>query len=263
MTEEPVGLEISVRGLTKRFPHGGSWVEALAPVDLVIPAGSFTVLIGPSGCGKTTLLRSIAGLESPSAGSVRIGAMEPDAARAARRIGFVPQAPALLPWRSVRQNVTLLTEVNRRSGAAALGDVEIDELLGSVGLAEFASAKPAQLSGGMQQRVSLVRAFSLCAPILLMDEPFAALDEITRGEMRLLLLQLWTGTRPTILFTTHSLEEAVLLADHVAVMSARPGQILREHTIKLSRPRVDGVEDSDAFIGELRTLRASLREARG
>ena len=262
MSVEPVGLQIEVRGLTKRFPIRNTWIEALAPVDLVVAPGGFTVLIGPSGCGKTTLLRSIAGLESPSGGTVRIGTMDPAAARAGRLIGFVPQAPALLPWRTVRQNVRLLAEVNRRPGTSTLTDPEVDNLLELVGLGEFASAKPAQLSGGMQQRVSLVRAFSLRAPVLLMDEPFAALDEMTRAEMRLLLLELWDRDRPTIVFTTHSLEEAVLLADHVAVMSARPGRILREHTIGLSRPRVDGVEDSDAFTHELRSLRSSLREAR-
>lgn len=256
------GAPVVLRGVTKTFRSRRGAVEALAPVDLDIAPGELVVLIGPSGCGKTTLLRTIGGLVDPSAGTVEVGGRSPSQARRAKQFGLVPQSPTLLPWRTVRENVALLAEVNRRApGAAPLDGARVDELLAAVGLDGFADARPRELSGGMQQRVSLVRAFALGAPILLMDEPFAALDEITRAGMRELLLQLWGRHRPTVLFTTHSLEEAVLLADRVLVMGRRPGRIVREQRVALPRPHVEGIEDSDEFGAHVRALRASLTEA--
>ncbi len=240
-------------------------MHAVGPVDLTIPSGSVTVLIGPSGCGKTTLLKTIGGLLEPSVGTVKVGEQTPGEARASKQFGLVPQAPTLLSWRTVRQNVNLLNEVNVKPKTTGAGNPlsasEIDALLIEVGLSGFEDAKPRQLSGGMAQRVALVRAFATGAPVLLLDEPFAALDEFTRADMRQLLLKLWAKWKPTIVFTTHSLEEAVLLADRVVVMAPRPGRIVAEIPVGLVRPSVAGIEDTDAFNVHVKTLRAALREA--
>ena len=181
-------------------------------------------MLGASGSGKTTLLRLIAGLDEPSAGTVLIDGASPHEARVAKRIGFVPQSPALLPWRTVARNARLLLEVNRDASGAPTRST--DELLGAVGLAEFAGAYPHELSGGMRQRVALVRAMALGAPLLLMDEPFAALDEITRADMRHLLAGLCEQMATTVVFVTHSVSEAVYLSDRVVVLSTRPGRIV-------------------------------------
>jgi NitT/TauT family transport system ATP-binding protein len=263
-----VGLEVSVSGFSKSFPSttkNASPVHAVGPVDLTIPSGSITVLIGPSGCGKTTLLKTIGGLLEPSVGTVKVGEQTPGEARASKQFGLVPQAPTLLSWRTVRQNVNLLNEVNVKPKTTGAGNPlsasEIDALLIEVGLSGFEDAKPRQLSGGMAQRVALVRAFATGAPVLLLDEPFAALDEFTRADMRQLLLKLWAKWKPTIVFTTHSLEEAVLLADRVVVMAPRPGRIVAEIPVGLARPSVAGIEDTDAFNIHVKSLRAALREA--
>jgi NitT/TauT family transport system ATP-binding protein len=215
------------------------------------------VFVGPSGCGKTTLLRMVGGLERPTAGIVLVDGDTPAQARKAKRFALVPQSPALLPWRTVEQNARLLTEVNRRAGAARVRDT--GELLQRVGLAGFAKAKPHQLSGGMQQRVGLVRAFALGAEVLLMDEPFAALDEMTREDMRHLLRGLWEGTGTTVLFTTHSLTEAVLLADRVVVMSHRPGRVVADVAIDLGRHRGAELEDDPRLRDHVAALRTLLR----
>ncbi|HWL41613.1 MAG TPA: ABC transporter ATP-binding protein [Ilumatobacter sp.] len=245
---------VSIRGVAKQFGPRA----ALGPVDLDIEPGSVVTVLGPSGCGKTTLLRLIAGLERPSAGLVRLGDEPPLAARHGKRIGFVPQSPALLPWRTVEANARLLQDVNRGANPAYLPDAV--ELLERVGLGEFRDALPHELSGGMQQRVGLVRAFALGAPYLLMDEPFAALDEITRAEMRHLLDELRGGTGATVVFVTHSLAEAVFLSDRVVVMSARPGRIVGDVAIDLPRPRTPDVEDDPAFFAYETELRRILRE---
>jgi NitT/TauT family transport system ATP-binding protein len=264
----PTGLAISIAGFTKSFPSTtkhASPVHAVGPVDLDAVEGSITVLIGPSGCGKTTLLKSIGGLLEPTAGSITIGEQSPTQARAAKRFGLVPQAPTLLSWRTVRQNVNLLNEVNTNpnmTGAEkALSATELDALLVEVGLGGFEEFKPRQLSGGMQQRVALVRAFATGASVLLLDEPFAALDEFTRADMRQVLLKLWEKRKPTIVFTTHSLEEAVLLADQVVVMAPRPGRIVKKVPIGLARPNVAGIEDTREFQDHVSTVRSALREA--
>ena len=250
---------MEIEHLDKRFAVRGGTVHALSDVRLTIDDGEFVTLLGPSGCGKSTLLRLLAGLARPDGGAVRVLGGAPEAARDGKLVALAPQTPALLPWRTVRANARLLTRVNRHSdGARRLDDDAIDELLAEVGLADFAAAYPHELSGGMQQRVALVRAFSLGAPLLLMDEPFAALDEILRAEMRYLLLRLWQQHRATVVFVTHSIAEAVLLSDRVVVMAPRPGRVAAVETISLGRPRTPDTEDEPAFAAHVSRLRHLL-----
>ena len=258
---ESAAAFVDVEGVSKLFSRRGRTVEALRHVDLKIADGEFISLLGPSGCGKSTLLRIIGGLQSADSGTVRVGGRDTQKARAAKQFGLVPQAPALLPWKTVADNVRFLTSLHRGgSSSQVMNDAEIHDLLATVGLAGFEKAYPHELSGGMQQRVSLVRAFALGAPILLMDEPFAALDEITRADMRYLLLELWSKTRATVVFVTHSVTEAAILSDRVVVMAARPGRIAAERTIDLARPRTPEMEDEADFHEHVRMLRADLRE---
>ena len=246
-----------MRGASKRFGD----LQALQPIDLDVARGEIVTLLGPSGCGKTTMLRIIAGLEPPSAGEVTIDGEPSAAARTRKRIGFVPQSPALLPWRTVEANVRLLQEVNRSANPVALPDVMA--LLTHVGLYDFRAAYPHELSGGMQQRVALARAFALGAPYLLMDEPFAALDEITRADMRHLLARMCEPLNTAVVFVTHSLAEAVYLSDRVAVLSARPGSIVGVESIDLPRPRTPDLEDSSEFFAAETRLRALLHQGVG
>ena len=248
---------IELVGVSKSFGR----VEALAPVDLAVAAGEIVTVLGPSGSGKTTLLRLVGGLDEPSSGRITVAGASPHDARSAKRIGFVPQSPALLPWRSVAANARLLLDVNRRNGATRGPDPA--ELLAEVGLADFADAYPHELSGGMQQRVALVRAMALGASLLLMDEPFAALDEITRTDMRHLLARLCETLATTVLFVTHSIAEAVFISDRVAVLSARPGRIVGVEAIGLPRPRHPSLEDDPAFFAIETRLRALLHEGAG
>ena len=240
-------------------------LDVLAPTDLEVGAGEVVTLLGPSGCGKTTLLRMVAGLEPPSAGSITIGDTTPSRARATKMIGFVPQTPALLPWRTVEANARLLLDVNRRSNPTPTPGSTPNhvDLLRQVGLGDFLEARPHELSGGMQQRVALVRAFALGSPILLMDEPFAALDEITRADMRHLLGQLCEQTGAAVLFVTHSIAEAVFLSDRVVVLSARPGRVVGTVPIDLPRPRLPAIEDDAQFFVHETKLRALLHEGAG
>jgi NitT/TauT family transport system ATP-binding protein len=244
---------IELRAVAKRFGE----VAALDPIDLDVASGEFVTLLGPSGCGKTTLLRIIAGLEEPSDGQVRVDGEAPAVARQGKRIGFVPQAPALLPWRTVRKNATLLRQVNRRVAVPSAAPDPV-ELLHEVGLEGFLDALPHELSGGMQQRVALVRAFALGAPLLLMDEPFAALDEITRADMRHLLGRLCERTGAAVVFVTHSIAEAVFLSDRVVVLTPRPGRVGGIVEIDLPRPRVADLEDRPEFFRHETALRAML-----
>jgi len=249
-----VSASIRLRGVNKFF--GG--LEALRLIDLEVEPGEVVTVLGPSGSGKTTLLRLIGGLDEPSSGLVNVDDASPHRARVAKRIGFVPQSPALFPWRTVAQNARLLLEVNRAATAATVRSPE--DLLADVGLAEFATAYPHELSGGMQQRVALVRAMALGAPLLLMDEPFAALDEITREDMRHLLARLCESMSTTIVFVTHSIPEAVFLSDRVVVLSNRPGRIVAVETIGLPRPRRPDIEGDPAFFALTTRLRARLHE---
>ncbi len=261
MSEATTGPLVRLDGVTKSFARRGTPLRAVAGVDLAVERGEFVSLIGPSGCGKSTLLRLVGGLLAADGGTVTVGGESPALARQTKRFGFVPQTPGLLPWRTVRQNARLLTQVNRSAGAGGLGDVETIALLGEVGLGDFLDAYPRELSGGMQQRVALVRAFALGAPILLMDEPFAALDEMTRAEMRYLLLGLWERHEATVLFVTHSIAEAVMLSDRVAVLTPRPTTVASIEPVTLPRPRHAEQEDTVAFLEHVTRIRQSLRDS--
>lgn len=245
---------IQINGVSKSF---GS-VNALAPIDLAVEPGQVVTLLGPSGCGKTTLLRIVAGLEPPTTGSVTIDGGTPAEARARKRIGFVPQSPALLAWRTVAANARILQELNKPANATQFPDV--NDLLDRVGLADFKDAYPHELSGGMQQRTALVRAFALGAPYLLMDEPFAALDEITRTDMRHLLASLSEPTNTAVLFVTHSLAESVYLSDQVVVLSSRPGRLVGSVDVDLPHPRTPDLEDKQEFFAIESGLRHLLHE---
>jgi NitT/TauT family transport system ATP-binding protein len=252
-----VTARLELSGVSKRF---GS-LDALAPVSLSVADDEILTLLGPSGCGKTTLLRLIAGLEPPTSGSIVVEGGSPADARRRKRIGFVPQSPALLPWRTVEQNARLLLDINRRAGSTP--SVSTSDLLGEVGLSDFGDAYPHELSGGMQQRVGLVRAFALDAPILLMDEPFAALDEMTREEMRHLLMRLCEPLGTTVVFVTHSIAEAAFLSDRVAIMSARPGRVTDVVEVPFPHPRTAELEETDDFFHLTTMLRDALRAGSG
>ena len=224
---------LTIRGVTKRFAVGDGEVEALAPVDLTIPQGEFVCMIGASGCGKSTLLRIIAGFEEPTTGDVAIygnAIAGPGSDR-----GMVFQDYALFPWMTVRQNISF----GPRQRQLPHEEIErtTDEFIKMVGLERFADRYPNQLSGGMKQRVAIARVLANDANILLMDEPFGALDALTREQLQHELLQIWARTGVTAIFVTHSVEEAVLLADRVLVMSAGPGRIDSDFRIDLARPR--------------------------
>ena len=210
-------------------------VNALTNLSLSVGRGEFVSLIGPSGCGKSTLLRLAADLIAPTSGTVAVLSQAPAAARRARSFSMVFQDPALLPWRTVQQNVELPLELAHRSVQERRAAAEANIAL--VGLAGFERLRPSQLSGGMRQRASIARALMLQPQLLLMDEPFAAVDEITRDRLNLELLDIWQRTGAAILFVTHSIEEAVFLSDRVVVLTARPGTICEEIPIDLPRPR--------------------------
>jgi NitT/TauT family transport system ATP-binding protein/sulfonate transport system ATP-binding protein len=224
---------LTIRGVTKRFAVGDGEVEALAPVDLTIPKGEFVCLIGASGCGKSTLLRIIAGFEEPTTGDV---SMDGNAITGpGRDRGMVFQDYALFPWMTVRENISFGPR-QRRLPREEIAKTT-DEFVRMVGLERFAERYPNQLSGGMKQRVAIARVLANNANILLMDEPFGALDALTREQLQNELLQIWKRTGVTTIFVTHSVEEAVLLADRVLVMSAGPGRIDSDFSIDLARPR--------------------------
>ncbi len=224
---------LTIHSVTKRFAVGDDEVDALAPVDLAIPKGEFVCMIGASGCGKSTLLRIIAGFEEPTTGEVAIDG-EPVTGPGSDR-GMVFQDYALFPWMTVRQNISF----GPRQRHLAREEIEktTDEFVRMVGLERFADRYPNQLSGGMKQRVAIARVLANNANILLMDEPFGALDALTREQLQSELLQIWKRTGVTTIFVTHSVEEAVLLADRVLVMSAGPGKIDSDFRIDLPRPR--------------------------
>lgn len=229
--------------------------EALKDVSFSVQEKAFVTLIGPSGCGKTTLLRIVADLIAPTTGKVTVLGGSPVAARRNREIGFVFQSAALLGWRTVLANVLLPFEVIGRSD----GKERAKGLLDLVGLQGFENHYPDELSGGMQQRVSIARALSYDPKILLMDEPFGALDLITRDRMAMELLRIWQAAEKTVLFVTHSVDEAVFLSDRVLVLSARPGRIVSNMPIALPRPRTLEVREGEEFQHYARELRELLR----
>jgi NitT/TauT family transport system ATP-binding protein len=250
----PPGMAVSLRGVAKVYDNG---VSALAPLDLDVRRGEFLSLLGPSGCGKSTALRLIAGLSAPTAGDVRV-ARSSARARAGHAIGFVFQEPTLMPWASVADNVRLPLKLSRAPRADA--DAKISAALAQVGLAEFADVFPRELSGGMKMRVSLARALVTDPDILLMDEPFAALDEQTRILLGDKILHIWRELRQTTLLITHNITEAVQLSDRVVVMTYRPGRIKRVIDIDLPRPRDSALIASAEFGRYVGLLWQDLRE---
>ena len=253
---------IAFAGIRKEFGNGANATLAIESVDLDIKEREFVSLIGPSGCGKSTLLRLAADLIEPSGGSVLVNGKTPRQARLDRDYGFIFQSPTLFDWRTVWKNVALPLEIMRIDGMTkAKRDEEIERLLGMVGLDGFESHHPYQLSGGVQQRVSLARALVFRPSILLMDEPFGALDEITRDRMNLELHRIWEETHTTILFVTHSIPEAVLLSGRVVVMTARPGRVQQVIPIDLPYPRTTEVEESTRYYELVTEVREALGEA--
>ena len=242
---------ISIEGVEVVYGAGSAEpVHALAPVDLSIEDGSFISLVGPSGCGKSTLLKVLADLMPPTRGRVLIDGTEPGALRRAGRIGLVFQQANLMPWLNIAGNIRLLRDLvdQKESSMALQREGDIQGLIDVVGLKGFEGKLPHQLSGGMQQRAALARALALDPSILLMDEPFAALDEITRDRMAFELMRIWQRYKKTVIFVTHSLAEAVFLSDRVVLMSARPGRIHKIYAIDLPRPRTPETRLSDEFI---------------
>jgi NitT/TauT family transport system ATP-binding protein len=248
---DAAGLAVRLRAVTKTYDNG---VAALGPLDLDVAKGEFVSLLGPSGCGKSTALRLIAGLGAPSSGTLNVSYR---ATRADGRhpIGFVFQEPTLMPWASVRENVRLPLKL---AHAAAVDADRIEEALAQVGLSEFADAYPRELSGGMKMRVSLARALVTDPDILLLDEPFAALDEITRFRLNNDLLDLWRKLHKTIIFVTHSVFESVYLSQRVLVMTARPGRLASEFRITTAEPRGEAFRTSAEYAGYCREVSGAL-----
>ncbi len=251
---EPV---VKAQDLNLVFGSGESAVHALKDVNLTINKGDFVSFIGPSGCGKTTFLRCIAALEQPTGGSLTVNGMTPDEARQARAYGYVFQHAGLYPWRTIAKNIKLPLEIMGYSRAEQ--DKRVAEVLKLVELEQFGKKFPWQLSGGMQQRASIARALAFDADILLMDEPFGALDEIVRDHLNEQLLQLWARTNKTIGFVTHSIPEAVYLSTKIVVMSPRPGRITDIIESPLPKERPLDIRDSAAFIEIAHRVREGLR----
>ncbi|KRP96188.1 nitrate/sulfonate/bicarbonate ABC transporter ATP-binding protein [Bradyrhizobium yuanmingense] len=245
-------LAVSLRGVTKVYDNG---VMALGPFDLAVRKGEFISLLGPSGCGKSTVLRLIAELSAPSSGTVRVARQE-GVPQPGHGIGFVFQEPTLMPWANVRENVRLPLKLG--GVPKAEGRARADAALASVGLADFADSFPRELSGGMKMRVSLARALVTDPDILLMDEPFAALDEITRFRLNNDLLALWRRLRKTVIFVTHSVFESVYLSQRVIVMTARPGRIQADIRIETVEPRAEEFRTSTAYSDYCRRVSAAL-----
>jgi NitT/TauT family transport system ATP-binding protein len=248
---------IDIRDLGLRFATGDTPVQALIDINLQVRAGEFVTLIGPSGCGKTTLLRIIADLDQPTSGQALVNGVSPKEARLNRAYGYVFQAAALYPWRNVQRNVELPHEIvgADKEKRAAIAKQYLD----LVGLQGFERKFPWQLSGGMQQRVSIARALSFDPALLLMDEPFGALDEITRDRMNEELLRIWEKTKKTVIFVTHSIDEAVLLSTRIVVMSARPGRIVEEIESPLPLNRTLETRETPEAIALAHRVRLGLK----
>lgn len=239
-------VQIKIKDLDVTFKdNSGNDVKALTGVNLDIYKGEFISLLGPSGCGKTTLLRSIADLQEPTDGTIRIDGQTPKELRLQQKFGFVFQQPVLFDWRTVKKNVELPLEIMYQSKENRKKRAE--EMLEMVGLKEFADHFPKQLSGGMQQRVNIARAFAIRPEILLMDEPFSALDEFTKEKLYEDLLRIWRQTNKTIIFVTHNIQEAVFLSDRICVLSPHPGRLSAVVDVDLPRPRNLDMKESVHF----------------
>ena len=246
---------VSLAGVTKQFvTRAGADVLALREVTLSIARDQFVTVVGPSGCGKTTLMKLIGGITPPSQGEIRLGGQVLD--RPSRKIGMVFQQPVLLPWRSVLGNI--LFPIEMLGWSVADYRDEARRLIDLVGLGGFEDALPSELSGGMQQRVSICRALVYDPEMLLMDEPFGALDAMTREDLSFELLRIWNERRKTVVFVTHSINEAVLLADRVIVMTPRPGRIVMDVPIALPRPRTVSTEFAPEFTQYVKTIRTAI-----
>jgi NitT/TauT family transport system ATP-binding protein len=248
---------IEAQDLSLTFETGDGPVFALSNISLRVAEGEFVSLIGPSGCGKTTLLRIIADLEKPSSGTIAVNGLSPEEARLKRQYGYVFQAPALYPWRTVVRNIRLPLEImgvsRNEQKARAARNIDLVNLKG------FEQKYPWQLSGGMQQRVSIARALSFDPKLLLMDEPFGALDEIVRDGLNLQLLKLWHETKKTVVFVTHSIPEAVFLSTRIIVMSPRPGRIIDEIDCDLPRGRSLDIRETPEFLSIAHRVRQGLK----
>ncbi len=248
---------ISVDDLSLTFQTNDGPVHALSDIDLDIGEGDFVSLIGPSGCGKTTLLRVIADLEKPTAGTITVNGVSPEAARKARAYGYVFQAAGLYPWRNIANNVALPLEImgldKKTRQQRVASNLEL------VNLAGFEKKFPWQLSGGMQQRASIARALAVEPDLLLMDEPFGALDEIVRDHLNEQLLKLWDKTNKTIVFVTHSIPEAVYLSTHIVVMSPRPGRVQDVIVSDLPKDRSLDIRETPEFLQLANRIRDGLR----
>jgi len=249
---------IDISNLCLTFETQTEPVHALSGINIKVNSGDFVSLIGPSGCGKTTLLRVIADLEKPTSGTISVEGKSPNQARLDRSYGYVFQTPALLPWRNIESNIHLPLEM---SGYSKVEQKNLSQqYLSLVGLSGFEKKYPWQLSGGMQQRVSIARALSFDPDMLLMDEPFGALDEITRDRLNEELLRLWQETQKTVVFVTHSIPEAVFLSNKIVVMSARPGKIINVIETNFPKDRTFDIRESSEFLEISQLVREGLKE---
>ncbi|OED43420.1 sulfonate ABC transporter ATP-binding protein [Chromatiales bacterium (ex Bugula neritina AB1)] len=253
------GRAIEAKNLSLTFTTGDGPVHALSEVDLQVNTGDFVSFIGPSGCGKTTLLRVIADLETPTAGSITVNGVSPAEARLARAYGYVFQSASLYPWRNIARNVALPLEIMGLTKAQRRERVQSN--LALVNLSGFEKKFPWQLSGGMQQRASIARALAVEPALLLMDEPFGALDEIVRDHLNEQLLKLWDKTSKTVVFVTHSIPEAVFLSTRIVVMSPRPGRIIDIIDSTLPRQRDLDIRETPEFLEIAQRVREGLRQS--
>ncbi len=248
-------MEISVRNLSHIYNQNLETTRAIDQLSFNMGSGEFMAIVGPSGCGKSTLLRLTAGLLKPTDGTIHLDGHAPERAAAAKQISWMAQSPALLPWYSVMKNIQLARQVNPRghNGSTA------ESLLEMMGLSDYAGSYPHELSGGMQQRAALARTLSLNPKLWLMDEPFASLDALTREELGREVLQLWSQYQPTVVWVTHNIHEAVLLADRILVLSKRPARIVSQFSVDLSRPRAETQSGYQTTVQRIRSALGVLR----
>lgn len=257
LANEKKEVQISIKHVGMTFKdHEGKDVKALQDINLDIQKGEFISLLGPSGCGKTTLLRIIADLLSPTEGKVRIDGLTPREVRMQKKFGIVFQSPVLLDWRTIRKNIELPLEIMHYDSDKIPNRSQ--QMLELVGLEKFADHYPKQLSGGMQQRVGIARALGIEPELLLMDEPFSALDEFTKEKLHVDLMNIWAKTNKTIIFVTHNIQEAVFLSDRICVLSPHPGRLSAVVDVDLPRPRTLEVRDTQHFSELVAKVRNSF-----